>query len=79
MSGFTDPLVGGGGNLVYPSIQSPNFTLIPLTGWAIMKNGTAYFASIIVGGTVNGASIVGSNFSAGTTQINSAGIFQYVT
>ena len=40
--GFANPIIGGGGGLVYPSIHSPNYA--PGTaGWSINKNGTAQF------------------------------------
>lgn len=45
--GFSNPLVGGGGALVYPSIHSPNF-VSGSTGWSINKNGTAEFNSLTV-------------------------------
>lgn len=55
MSGFSNPLVGGGGALVYPSIHSPNFNIndpgaSPVPSWAILKNGEAYLTSIIING-----------------------------
>jgi predicted outer membrane lipoprotein len=40
---FSNPIVGGGGNLIRTEIQSPNFDEALLTGWAIYKNGQAYF------------------------------------
>jgi hypothetical protein len=46
-SGFSNPLVGGGGGLVYPSIHSPGF-VTGVTGWSINKNGTAEFNSLII-------------------------------
>ena len=50
--GFNDPLVGGGGVLVYPSIHSPNF-VAGSTGWSINKDGTAEFNSLTIrNGTV---------------------------
>jgi hypothetical protein len=45
-SGASDPIIGGGGTLVYPAIQSPNFSIANQTGWAILKNGEAYFYNI---------------------------------
>ena len=44
MTGFSNPLVGGGGALVYPSIHSPNYVL-GVSGWSINKNGTAQFTA----------------------------------
>lgn len=49
MSGFANPIIGGGGALVYPSIHSPGFTAAPLTGWSIDKDGNASFATITLG------------------------------
>ena len=47
MGGFNNPIVAAGGSLVYPAIKSPNY--VPgVSGWAIFKNGTAQFASIII-------------------------------
>jgi hypothetical protein len=61
--GFNNPIVGGDGGLVYPSIHSPNFSAgPPITGWSIDKNGNAYFS-----GTVGGLSY----------EITSAGAFFY--
>lgn len=38
-SGFRNPIIGGGGALVYPSIHSPNY--VPgVTGWQLKKDGT---------------------------------------
>jgi hypothetical protein len=46
--GFQHAIAGGQGKLVIAQLQSPNFQLSPLTGWAILKNGQAYFASIVL-------------------------------
>jgi hypothetical protein len=60
MSGFANPIVGGGGALVYPSVHSPNFNVAnpaasPSPSWAILKSGLAYFFGIVVsGGTITG-------------------------
>jgi hypothetical protein len=45
--GFKNPIIGGGGTLVYPQIKSPNFNLAAKTGWAILKNGNAYFFGLV--------------------------------
>lgn len=52
MSGFNNPIIGGGGALIYPSIHSPNY--VPLiSGWSINKDGTAQFSSInVLGGAL---------------------------
>jgi hypothetical protein len=51
MSGFTNPIVGGGGALVYPSIHSPNFEA-GVQGWTINKDGTAEFSDLTVRGEI---------------------------
>lgn len=45
--GFSNPLVGGGGSLAYPSIHSPNF-VHGSTGWSINKDGSAEFNNIVI-------------------------------
>ena len=52
MSGFSNPIIGGGGSLVYPAIKSPNFVQSPLRGWSIDKDGNAYFQTVTIGGGV---------------------------
>ena len=64
--GFNNPLVGGGGSLVYPSIHSPNF-ITGISGWSINKDGTAEFQNLIVRGT-----FLGTNF-----ELTNKGIFFY--
>lgn len=56
--GFTDSIVGGGGNLIRKSIQSPNFDIAAMTGWAIMRNGDAYFFDVTATGVVTANSVV---------------------
>lgn len=63
MSGFRNPLVGGGGALEYPSIQSPDFSQAGKTGWAILKDGTAYFFSVTAEGTITATQFDGTDFS----------------
>lgn len=71
--GFANPIIGGGGALVYPSIHSPNFNIgnpsaSPSPSWAILKSGLAYFFGLVLsGGTITGPDYV----------INTAGIFIY--
>lgn len=66
--GFSNPIIGGGGGLVYPSIHSPDFGL--LTGWSINKDGSAVFNNVTIrlGGT-----LVAGN----TLEINQFGWFLY--
>lgn len=56
MSGFNNPIIGGGGALVYPSIHSPNFQH-ELSGWSINKDGSAEFNNLVIR---NGQIISGS-------------------
>jgi hypothetical protein len=65
--GFSNPIIGGGGGLVYPSIHSPNY--VPnVSGWSVNKDGTAQFTGLaIIGGTFTGTNFV----------MNQAGIFFY--
>jgi hypothetical protein len=71
--GFSNPIIGGGGALVYPSIHSPNFdvavpTSSPTPSWAILKNGLAYFFGLILqGGTITGPDYI----------FNAQGLFFY--
>lgn len=67
MSGFSNPLVGGGGSLVYPSIHSPNFNQATQTGWSIDKNGNAFFYGVTTSGEFTGTNFI----------VNSAGAFFY--
>jgi hypothetical protein len=64
--GFSNPLVGGGGALVYPSIHSPSF-VHNVSGWTINKDGSAEFNNLTVRGTFFGLDFI----------INSNGIFIY--
>lgn len=66
MSGFANPLIGGGGGLVYPSIHSPNY--VPgVSGWSINKDGSAEFDDLVIRGTFEGTD----------WEITSAGLFFY--
>jgi hypothetical protein len=47
--GFSDPLVGGKGNLVRPYFQSPNF-VANTSGWQITRAGSAQFNNLTVTG-----------------------------
>lgn len=64
--GFNNPIVGGGGALVYPSIHSPDY--VPgVSGWSINKDGSAEFDDLTIRGTFEGTDF----------EISSAGIFIY--
>jgi hypothetical protein len=56
VSGFSNPIIGGGGDLVFPDIQSPNY-LTGVSGWRVNKDGTAEFQNIILPSGSGGAVI----------------------
>jgi hypothetical protein len=49
---FTNSIVGEQGTLVRAQVKSPNFSQANQTGWAITKNGDAYFYNITLSGDV---------------------------
>lgn len=53
-SGFSNPIVGGGGALVIPAIRSPNYNPALNQGWTINKDGSATFYSISLPGFTAG-------------------------
>ncbi len=57
--GFNNPIIGGGGGLVYPSIHSPNFQH-NATGWSVNKDGSAEFNNVIVRGTITAGHFIGT-------------------
>jgi hypothetical protein len=65
-------LTQGQGKLVIPQIQSPDFSLSGQTGWAIFKNGDAYFFNIVAQGTITATAFIGTDF-----EINDLGAFFY--
>jgi hypothetical protein len=65
MSGFADDIVGGGGSLIRKQIQSPNFNLATKTGWAILRNGDAFFFNVTASGLVTANSVVVSGAGDG--------------
>lgn len=65
MTGFSNPLVGGDGTLVYPQIQSPDFSIPAKTGWSIMKNGDAYFFNITAEGTITTTTLIAQGATGG--------------
>lgn len=71
MTGFSDPVAGGGGALVRPSIHSPGYTP-GSSGWSINKDGSVEFNNGVFRGTVSGGSFVGTDYIQ-----NSAGSFFY--
>jgi hypothetical protein len=65
--GFSNPIIGGGGALVYPAIHSPNYVL-NVTGWAIRKDGTAQFTGLV---------LIGGSFTGTNWIWNASGLFFY--
>lgn len=57
-SGFNNPVVGGQGTLVRPQIKSPDFSLAGKTGWAILRDGSAYFFNVTATGIVTATSVI---------------------
>lgn len=66
MTGFANPIIGGAGALVYPSIHSPNF-VHEVSGWTINKDGSAEFDNLVIRGTFSGNDFI----------LNNAGFFLY--
>ncbi|MGH3223577.1 MAG: hypothetical protein ACRDPY_33655 [Streptosporangiaceae bacterium] len=59
MSGFSNPIIGGGGALVYPSIHSPDY-VTEVSGWTVSKDGSAEFSDVTIRGTILAATIIGA-------------------
>jgi hypothetical protein len=55
----------GGTTLVRSAIKSPNFNMLAQTGWAINKDGSAFFFNITATGTVTSTTVVVQGASAG--------------
>lgn len=70
--GFNNPLTGENGSLIYQQIKSPNFSLSGEVGWAILKNGDAYFFNVVATGTITASEFIGTDFI-----IDSGGMFFY--
>ena len=65
MAGFQHDIAGGQGNLVIPALQSPNFSIAAKTGWAIMRNGDAWFFNVTAQGAVTSNTVVVSGSGDG--------------
>lgn len=63
--GFRNPIIGGGGALVYPSIHSPNF-VHGSAGWTINKDGSAEFNNLTIrnGQIISGSALYYSGIPA---------------
>lgn len=54
---FSNPVMGGK-DIVRAVMQSPDFDLAAQTGWAIMKDGSAYFFNVTASGAVTANTVV---------------------
>jgi hypothetical protein len=54
---FTNPIMAGA-NLDRPWMQSPDFSIADQTGWAIFRNGDAYFFNVTAAGAVTANSVI---------------------
>lgn len=54
---FTNPVMGGK-DIVRTVMQSPDFSIADKTGWAILRNGDAYFFNITAEGAVTANTVV---------------------
>lgn len=63
--GFSNPVFGGG-TLIRPALQSPNY-VAGVSGWTVKRNGDAEFNNLTIRGQFLGADFI----------INSSGIFLY--
>src|SRR5215469_12504217 len=57
--GFNNPIVGGGGTLVYPQVESPNF-VHGSAGWRLGKDGSFEAQNATIRGTVTASTIIGA-------------------
>ena len=69
---FANYVITKGGQLTIGQIESPNFSLAGQTGWAILKNGNAYFFNLTAEGNVTATQFLGTDFV-----INTSGAFFY--
>jgi len=91
--GFNNPIIGGGGTLVYPSIHSPDYVM-GVSGWTINKDGTVEFnngifrgqltAGSITSGSIGDSTIIDSDINNSTIEstvftmdANGGGVFIY--
>lgn len=64
--GFSNPIIGGGGALVYPSIHSPDY-VTGVSGWSLKKNGNFEAANALIRGEFSGTDHI----------VNATGDFYY--
>lgn len=55
---FAHDVAGGQGNLIAAQLKSPNFDLATQTGWAVLRNGDAYFFNITAAGSVTANTVI---------------------
>lgn len=65
MAGWGQDIAGGVGKLITTQLQSPNFSLEDKTGWAILKNGDAYFFNVTADGSVTSNTVIVSGAGDG--------------
>jgi hypothetical protein len=65
MSGFANSIVGGAATLIRNAIQSRNFSIPSKTGWAIKKDGTAFFYNVTASGTITATTVVVAGATGG--------------
>ncbi len=65
MAGFQHDIAGGQGKLVVAQLQSPNFSIENQTGWAILRNGDAYFFNVTAEGAVTSNTVIVSGSGDG--------------
>lgn len=73
MSGFSNQVIGGGGVLIRDVMESQGFDIATQTGWAIFKNGAAYFYTISAASEFT----VHNQYGAVVMTVTNQGFFQY--
>jgi hypothetical protein len=61
---FSNPIMGGQ-DFIRPVMSSPNFSIGDATGWAVYKNGNAYFYNITASGTITSTTVIVSGAGEG--------------
>jgi hypothetical protein len=65
--GFNNDTLGGAlGTLIRDQVQSANFNLAAQTGWAILKNGNAYFWNLTATGDITTTTVIVAGATGGT-------------
>lgn len=58
LGSFDNPITGAAGALVINQIKSQNFDQLAQTGWAILKDGDAFFFNITASGSITANKMV---------------------